>query len=145
MVFRVLKDKKVTDGNIDLLSNVHQTDYDKVKLMDRIIIGDNTGYNLNLISYRYYGTEEHVDVLMKFNRIPSIFDIKENMPILIPEIESYREHTKLINIKPIVKQNKTELKPEDNLNSTKANTNKPSSTKTPYKGVVKKKNGVIIF
>lgn len=144
MNFSVLQDKKSLDGKIDFLSNILKIDYDKVVLMDVITINQKTGNRLNVISKRYYGDEEKMDVLMKFNRINNIFKLQDGQTLLIPDLESFRRHSKLINLKSIAKQSSNKLKGNVKM-PISPNANIPSVSKIPYKGVIKKKNGVVIF
>lgn len=144
MNFSVLQDKKTVDGKVDFLSNILKIDYDKVILMDVITINQKSGNRLNVISKRYYGDEEKMDILMKFNRINNIFMLNEGQTLLIPDLESFRRHSKLINLKGIVKQSDNALKGVTNKPKN-PNANIPSVSKIPNKGVIKKKNGVVIF
>lgn len=144
MNFSVLQDKKSIDGKIDFLSNILKIDYDKVILMDVIKINQKTGNRLNVISKRYYGDEEKMDILMKFNRINNIFKLEEGQTLHIPDLESFRQHSRLINLKSVAKQSTNELK-GNTTKQIQPNANIPSVSKIPYKGVIKKKNGVVIF
>lgn len=98
MEFEVLKNKKIVDGEMDLLSTYLKIDFDKVIIDDWILVDEFSEMLLDLISYVKFGSDEYVDILIKFNRISNPLEICKGDIIAVPNLSSFRENSKYIDL-----------------------------------------------
>jgi hypothetical protein len=92
MDIRILKNKKTIsiDGKefIDLSENILSDDtvYDSVLGID--CIDENYEMRIDLISLKWYGTTENIDILLKANNIFNPYSIKEGDFLIIPAVRT---------------------------------------------------------
>lgn len=143
MQFRIFDDKKQVNGKIDLLSNIWQIDYELVKIDDWIRVDDATNMSLDLIAFTMYGDEARMDVLKKFNRINNPLEIYIGQIIAVPNLDSFNDNLKLVEVKPIQLQRAKGLKkqydhsPKSNIPSRRENSGQSQ--------IRKSKDGILIF
>lgn len=129
---------------LDLTSEQWYINYDKITIDASIIVDASSEMRLDSIARYVLGTENHVDVLVKFNKILNPFAVKKGDVILVPNLNSFFENIKKLNYKSKdIKSN-----PLDSLNINSSNTNTSTSVKTNGKGnktYRKGENGVIVF
>jgi hypothetical protein len=143
MQYRIFDDKNIIDGKIDLLSNIWQVDYEKVKIIDWIRIDEQTNMSLDIIAFTMYGDESRMDVLKKFNRIDNPLDLYTGQIIAIPDLTSFNQNLKKVSIKPIQLQRQKGLARQfDNKKSSNIPSKKENSGKSQIR---KSKDGVLIF
>lgn len=137
----ILSNKTVTDGKIDLLSNVLEIDFEKVLIEEWILVDEQTAMLLDLISFVMYGTEDHVDIIKKFNKINNPLSIQIGQIIAIPNINSLESNSRLVNQKIV---NTTSSKKKNTKSGILSNTS-PSKKAIPISNFIKSSNGNLIF
>lgn len=143
MQFRILEEKTITDGKIDLMSNIWQIDYEKVKIIDWIRVDDSTAMSLDTIAFTVYGDESRMDVLKKFNRIDNPLELYNGQIIAIPDLSSFNNNLKKLKVKPIQLQRSKGLKRKfDNSNNGTIPSKRESNGTSQIR---KSKDGVLIF
>lgn len=140
MEFGVLKNKKVIDGKLDLLSSILLIDYDKVDIDSWILVDIHTSGLLDLISYVKYGSTDYVDVLIKFNRINNPLEIEEGDIIAIPDLLSFQTNSKYVD--PTQAFNKT--RPSRIFNQLKSKVISGAIKSDNTSNFIKKSGNVII-
>lgn len=141
MVFSVLQNKNEIDGKIDMLSNILVIDFEKVIIKDMIRIDSLTEMSLDLIAKTLYGSEDHVDVLLKYNRMNNALELKEGMIVVVPDLESFQSNSYFMNYTPMRLQKKKIL-----FEAKTENKQIPSKTQIQKtKHYRKDSNGNIIF
>jgi len=143
MEFATLNDKKQVNGKIDLLSNILQIDYERVIIEDWIRIDDSSTMGLDYISKLKYGTEDHMDILMKFNRITTNpLAIPVGQVIAVPNLDSFFKWSKTVNIKPIqLQKQKTVI----GTAAIETATSIPSRKQVSGQNFTKDANGIFVF
>lgn len=141
----LLEKKEIVDGKLDLLSNIVIIDYDKISIDEWILVDEFSVMGLDYVSESLYGSNEYVWVLMKFNRIDSPFEVNVGDIIAIPNINEFRQNTKVINYKSITttmlsKQNNAFNKSINNIGQRTSNITQKT---TPISNFTKQSGNVI--
>lgn len=128
---------------LDLTSNRWQIDYDNIKVDDYVIIDKATEMRVDTIARYLLGTEDYVDVIVKFNRISNPFGLKVGDIILIPNLASFFDNVKKVNYKPknITQSDSKSVSQKNDSNVSIAVKTAGKGSKTYRKGT----NGVIVF
>ncbi|BAV39300.1 hypothetical protein BPT24_174 [Tenacibaculum phage pT24] len=152
----LLQEKKIKDffddseytGNnlypkLDLTSNRWEIDYDSIVIDANIEVDTVIEMRLDKLARHILGSEDFVDVIVKFNRILDVFAVKKGDVIRVPNLASFftnvrKANYKSKNIKRDVLINKKGSSGGNNSIATKV---VGKDLKTYKKG----KNGVIIF
>lgn len=152
--------KKIVDGKMDLLSTYDKIHFDKINILDWIIIDKSSIYLLDVISMVCYGSQNHIDKIIKFNRISNGLDLRVGQILAIPEINSYIENSETIDLDKAKNKNITSQKNQSKLDTIMKNKvvnvgfngnannyikNNPSIKTTPSTNYLKKNNGVYVF
>lgn len=96
MEFEILRNKKSTNGKIDMLSNVLLIDYAKINIAEWILIDEFTAMGIDYIAEKMYGSADYAWVLIKFNRISNPLTINIGDVIACPDINDFRQNSKWI-------------------------------------------------
>lgn len=128
---------------LDLTSNQWVIDFDKVKVDNYIIVDKATEMRVDTIARYLLGTENYVDVIVKFNKILNPFSLKEGDIILIPNLTSFFDNVKKVNYKSknITQSVSKTLSRKSSTNTSIAVKTSGKGSKTYHKGT----NGVIVF
>lgn len=128
---------------LDLTSNQWVIDYDKVVVDATILIDSASEMRIDTVARYVLGTENYVDVIVKFNKISNPYGIKKGDILVIPNLASFFANIKRINYKP-----KNIISSTSNGLSNKSEGNTSVAVKTSGKGSKtyrKGENGVIVF
>ena len=132
---------------LDLTSNQWVIDYDKVIVDATILIESSTEMRIDTVARYLLGTENYVDVIVKFNKISNPYGIKTGDIIVIPNLASFFANIKRINYKSKNIINSTSNS-TSNGTSTENLGNASVAVRTSGKGSKtyrKGENGVIVF
>lgn len=128
---------------LDLTSNIWVIDYDKVVVEATILVDSSTEMRIDSIARYVLGTENYVDVIVKFNKISNPYGIKVGDIIVIPKLSSFFSNISKMNYKSKdIKNSSSEGLYTNN------STNTSTAVKTSGKGTksyTKGENGVIVF
>lgn len=129
---------------LDLTSEQWRINYSNIVIEASIVVDDSSEMRLDSIARYVLGTENYVDVIVKFNKILNPFGVKKGDVILIPNLNSFFDNITKVNYKSKdIKSN-----PLDGINNIQNNTNTSTAVKTNGKGnknYRKGENGVIVF
>lgn len=141
-------DEKEYVGNnqypkLDLRSNLWKIDYDKIIIDDYIEVDKSTEMRIDTIARYLLGSEDVIDVIVKFNKLQNPYGIKEGDVILIPNLSSFFQNISRVNYKP-KDINRVNLSNDNRVSGNNVSISVKSGgkgTKTYSKG----SNGVIVF
>lgn len=144
---------KDVDSNSKMLFNtkVEKTDFGKVIITDWILVDDFSAMRMDIISKAAYGTTDYIQEITKFNGLKDAKSIKAGDVLAIPDLTSFRTHTKTRTLKPIQLQNTSILGrlSGDAADLVKSGSSNPKSTPSkkskPSANFTKKDNGILIF
>ncbi len=128
---------------LDLTSNRWEIDYNSIVIDDYILIDKSTEMRVDTIARYLLGTEDYVDVIVKYNKISNPLGLKVGDMILIPNLESFFSNIKKVNYKP-----KNISTSDSKSVSNKTDRNLSIAVKTSGKGSKtyrKGTNGVMVF
>lgn len=141
MEFEIFKNKKIVDGKIDLLSTYAKFNYEKMLIKDWIVIDEASNTSIDLISTIAYGSPDYLDLLIKFNRLNNPLYIPTGTIIMIPDFNSFVEHTSYVDLSKttvsILAKQTAELQ--------KLRSTSPSSKPAKASNYIKNSNGAYIF
>lgn len=128
---------------LDLTSNRWEIDYESVIVDTYIEIDRATEMRLDTVARYLLGSEDFVDIIVKFNRILNPFDVKVGDVIMIPNLASFFANIKKANYKSknIISSDSKTPNSQNGVNTSTAVKSVGKGTKTFRKG----KNGVIVF
>ncbi len=84
---------------LDLTSNRWEIDYESIIVDNYIEIDRSTEMRLDTLARYILGSEDYVDIIVKFNRIINVFEVKKGDVIMIPNLSSFFANIKKANYK----------------------------------------------
>lgn len=128
---------------LDLTSNQWVIDYDKVIIDANISIDSSTEMRIDTIARYVLGTEDYVDVIVKFNKLQNPYGIKKGDVLSIPNLNSFFANLKMVNYKSKdIKNTKTV---DSNTDTKTGNSIAVKTNGQGNKSYRKGENGVIVF
>ena len=92
MDITVLKNKPTTQYNNENFKDLSYNSYSTYKIFDYILgvefIDENTEMRPDLISLKWYGSADHIDIILKCNNIFNPFSIQAEDMLIIPQLRS---------------------------------------------------------